>query len=406
VRAGLGETVAYAYQEQPRGTGDAVKAAQPLLNDWPGAILVLAGDVPLLPADTLRHLLQHHRQTRADVTLLTAFLEDPTGYGRIVRDPQTGQVVRIVEERDASAQERAIREWNPSIYVFRAGALWSALAEVRPLNAQGEYYLTDTVSVLVRRGATVEAVPATDARDVLGVNNRVELAQAAALLRQRLLNVLMLSGVTVVDPATTYVDVDVMVGQDTVIEPHTFLLRGTRIGEDCVIGPFTRIEGSTIGNGVRVLASQVVDSVIADGARVGPYAHLRPGTHLEQEVKIGNFVEVKNAHMGARAQASHLSYIGDAEVGMKTNIGAGTITCNYDGFRKFRTRIGSNAFIGSHTTLIAPVVVGDGAVVAAGTTIAEDVPEDALAIARTAMTIKEGGAIRYRARRAPQSETV
>lgn len=406
VRAGLGETVEYAYQEQPRGTGDAVKAAQPLLSDWPGAILVLAGDVPLLPADTLRHLLTHHQQTHADVTLLTAFLEDPTGYGRIVRDPQTGRVVRIVEERDASAQERAIREWNPSIYAFRASALWSALAEVQPLNAQGEYYLTDTVSVLVRRGAIVEAVPAMDTRDVLGVNNRVELAQAAALLRQRLLHALMLSGVTVVDPITTYVDVDVVVGQDTVIEPHTFLLRGTRIGEDCVIGPFTRIEGSTVGNGVRILASQVADSVIADGVRIGPYAHLRPGTHLDQEVRIGNFVEVKNARMGARTQASHLSYIGDAEVGTKTNIGAGTITCNYDGFRKFQTRIGSNAFIGSHTTLIAPVVVGDGAVVAAGTTITEDVPEDALAIARTAMTIREGGAIRYRARRAPQSETV
>jgi bifunctional UDP-N-acetylglucosamine pyrophosphorylase/glucosamine-1-phosphate N-acetyltransferase len=227
----------------------------------------------------------------------------------------------------------------------------------------------------------------------------VELAAAAAILRRRLLTGLMLSGVTITDPANTYVEVDVQVGQDTVIEPNTFLLRGTHVGEDCVIGPFARIEKSTLGNGARVLASQVVESVLEDGVKVGPFANLRPGTHLGPKVKIGDFVELKNARLGAGAQASHLAYIGDAEVGEGTNIGAGTITCNYDGYAKHRTVIGKNAFIGSHSTLIAPVTVGDGAFVAAASPIAENVPPDALAIARVHPTIKEGWAARRRAER-------
>ncbi|HLV79782.1 MAG TPA: bifunctional UDP-N-acetylglucosamine diphosphorylase/glucosamine-1-phosphate N-acetyltransferase GlmU [Chthonomonadaceae bacterium] len=402
VRAGLGEDVEYALQAQQRGTGDAARAAQPLLADWPGTILILAGDVPLLPATTLQRLIAHHHRTGAAATLLTAFLEDPTGYGRVIRDA-SGGVARIVEERDASAEERAIKEWFPSLYAFESPALWFALAGVRAENAQGEYYLTDTVGLLVGQGARVEAIPAEETADVLGVNTRVELAAAAAILRQRLLTRLMLSGVTITDPATAYVEVDVEVGQDTVIEPNTFLLNGTRIGEDCVIGPFARIEKSTLGNGVRVLASQVVESVLEDGVKVGPFANLRPGTHLGRNVKIGDFVELKNARLGEGAQASHLAYIGDAEVGEKTNIGAGTITCNYDGYAKHKTVIGKNAFIGSHSTLIAPVSIGDGAFVAAASPIAADVPPDALAIARERPTIKEGWAARRRAERGAQA---
>jgi bifunctional UDP-N-acetylglucosamine pyrophosphorylase/glucosamine-1-phosphate N-acetyltransferase len=399
VRAGLGTEVEYALQEQQRGTGDAVKAAQALFSNWMGTILILAGDIPLLPADSLRRLIAHRAGTGAAVAMLTALLDDPTGYGRIVRDA-SGRVARIVEERDASPEERAIREWNPSIYAYDSATLWPALAEVQPNNAQGEFYLTDTIGLLAARGAHIEAVPTQDSQEVLGVNTRVELASVAAVMRRRLLNNLMLSGVTVTDPASTYVEVDVEIGQDTVIEPHTFLLRGTRIGEDCVIGPETRIENSQLGNNVRVVASHIEGSVLADGVKVGPYAHLRPGADLGAGVKIGNFVEVKNAKLAAGSQASHLSYVGDATVGERTNIGAGTITCNYDGYNKHRTVIGKRAFIGSHSTLVAPVTIGDGAFVAAGSSITEDIPADALGIARERTTVKEGWAAGYHSRQA------
>ena len=387
VKAGLGDGVEYALQETPRGTGDAVSAAQALLGDWTGTIVVLVGDMPLLPVESLQVLLQSHRDSGAAATLLTALSEDATGYGRIVRGANGG-VLRIVEEKDATPKERALREWNPSIYAFRGPELWSALADVRPDNAQGEFYLTDTVGILVARGKRVEAVPAADPRFVLGVNNRVELAHVAALMRTRINESLMLSGVSLTDPATTYIDADVEIGQDTVIEPNTYLLGGTRIGEDCRIGPGARIERSRIGNNVKISLSQVTESVLEDGVRVGPFAHLRPKTHLGPNVKIGDFVEVKNATLGRGAQASHLSYIGDADIGAGTNIGAGAITCNYDGHKKYRTVVGENAFIGSNTTLIAPITIGDGAFIAAGSPVPEDVPPGALAIARQRPVIK------------------
>ncbi len=399
VKAGLGSDVEYVLQAQQRGTGDAVRAAQPLLGDWPGAILVLAGDVPLLSGATLANLLQHHAQTGAAATLLTAFLDDPTGYGRVVRDGEQ-RVARIVEHKDASETERAITEWNPSLYAFSSAALWVSLADIQPANAQGEFYLTDTIGLLAQRNARLEALPVADALDVLGVNNRAELAGCATILRERLLRDLMLSGVTITDPASAYIDVGVTIGQDTVVEPNSYLLRGTTIGEDCVIGPMTRIENSRLGNGVRVLASQVVDSELADGVKVGPFANLRPGTRLGKKVKIGDFVEVKNSTFHEGAQASHLAYIGDAEVGAGTNIGAGAITCNYDGYRKHRTIIGARAFIGSNSTLVAPVTIGEGAFVAAASAITEDVPPDALAVARERLTLKNGWAAAYHARQA------
>ena len=399
VKAGLGSEVEYVLQVQQKGTGDAVRAAQPLLGDWPGAILVLAGDVPLLPGAALSRLLKHHQETGAAATLLTAFMDDPTGYGRVVRN-EAGKVRRIVEHRDASESERALKEWNPSLYAFDSAALWSSLADIQPVNAQGEFYLTDTIGLLSNRGALLEAVAAEDARDVLGVNNRAELAGCATILRHRLLNDLMLSGVSITDPASTYIDVGVTIGQDTIVEPNTYLLRGTSIGEDCILGPLTRIENSRIGNGVRIVASQVVDSELEDGVKVGPFANLRPGTHLGKRVKIGDFVEVKNAIFHEGAQASHLSYIGDAEIGAGTNIGAGAITCNYDGYRKHRTLIGKRAFIGSNSTLVAPVTIGDGAFIAAASSITEDVPADALGVARARPTIKAGWAAAYHERQA------
>jgi bifunctional UDP-N-acetylglucosamine pyrophosphorylase/glucosamine-1-phosphate N-acetyltransferase len=401
VRAGLGADVEYAYQANQQGTGDAVRSAAGLLGDWPGTILALAGDVPLLAPDSLRELIALQQRSSAVAALLTARLDDPTGYGRILRSPE-GQVIGIVEQKNATPEQRAIKEWNPSIYAFHGPALWSALEEVERNPLTGEFYLTDTIGLLAARKGKIEGMLLPDAQDALGVNNRVELAQAASILRGRLLRSLMLSGVTITDPANTYVDVDVEVGQDTVIEPNTFLHRGTKIGKNGRIGPLTRIEDSTLGDDVQVVSSQIVGSVLEDRVKVGPFANLRPGTHLGSGVKIGDFVEIKNAVFGERAQASHLSYIGDAEVGAGTNIGAGTITCNYDGYRKSRTVIGKNAFIGSNSTLIAPVTIGDGAFVAAASSVPSDVPADALIISRPMPTIKEGWAARNRSQKASE----
>jgi len=400
VRAGLGEEVEYVYQAQQQGTGDAVRSAHALLYDWPGTILALAGDVPLLAPESLRELIRRLHRSEAVAALLTARLEDPTGYGRILRDAD-GQVTGIVEQKNATAEQQAIKEWNPSIYAFQGPALWSALERVERNPLTGEFYLTDTIGLLAAQQGKIEGLLLADAQDALGVNNRVELAQAATILRSRILRALMLSGVTITDPASTYIDVDVEVGQDTVIEPSTFLYRGTRIGKNCNIGPLTRIENSTLGDAVKVVSSQIVGSVLEDRVKVGPFAHLRLGTHLGPDVKIGDFVEVKNSVFGERAQASHLSYIGDAEIGAGTNIGAGTITCNYDGYHKYRTVVGKNAFIGSNSTLIAPVTIGDGAFIAAASSVPSNVPADALLISRPLPTIKEGWAARNREQKAP-----
>ncbi len=395
VRSGLGSDVEYALQPEQRGSGDAARASETQLRDFDGDILVTAGDVPLLTAGTLARLLDHHRRTGAAATLLTVVFDDPTGYGRIVRNPD-GTVAAIVEHRDTTPEQRAIRECNPSIYCFNGPSLFAALGRLAPDNAQGELYLTDVIGILSGDGERVEAIAAEDPEEVLGVNTRVELAEVAGIMRGRILRELMLGGVTVVDPAATYVDAGVRVGQDTVLEPQTYLTGTTAIGEGCSIGPHTRIADSEVGSGARILASQVVESRVGNGVRIGPYANLRPGCRLADNVKIGDFVELKNAVLGEKVSASHLSYVGDAEVGAGTNIGAGVVTCNYDGVRKHRTTIGKEAFIGTHATLIAPVTIGDGAYVAAGSPINQDVPPDALAIARSRPSIKPGWA---RARR-------
>ncbi|CEK17341.1 UDP-N-acetylglucosamine diphosphorylase/glucosamine-1-phosphate N-acetyltransferase [Chthonomonas calidirosea] len=409
VRSGLieaipdGHLLEFAHQERPLGTGDAVRAAQSLLASWPHTVLVLAGDTPLLRPQTLRQLVETRVRTHVPAVMLTMELQNPTGYGRILRD-EKGRVIGVVEERDATPEQRRCCECNSSIYAFDGSRLWEALAQLRPNNAQGEYYLTDVIGWFVQQGAPVETVALEDPKEALGINTRVELAQVAALLRARLLEDLMLSGVTVVDPMSTWIDVDVTVGQDSVIHPNTLLLRGTQVGEECVLGPFARIEGCRLGNRVQVYASWLLDSVLEDDVRVGPYAQVRPNSHLGAGVRIGNFVELKNATLGPRVQASHLSYLGDVEIGEGTNIGAGTITCNYDGYQKHRTRIGSRAFIGSHSTLVAPVEVGEGAFVAAGSVITANVPADALAIARSYQTVKEGWAADYRQRKANKGE--
>jgi len=386
----------FALQEEQLGTGHAVMSARPLLNDYGGDLLVLPGDTPLIGGETLRKLAEHHYSSGAVATLLTAVLPHDAGmYGRVLRDPD-GKVTGIVEAKDASPQQLAVREINTSIYCFNAPALFDALREIRPDNAQGEYYLTDVIGLFTRKGDQVEAVIADDWQVTLGVNTRVELADVAARLRWRIMEKLMLSGVTIVDPTNTYIDADVQIGQDTVVHPNTYILGNTVIGEECEIGPMARIESSQIGNRTTVIASQVVESRLGDSVRVGPFANLRPGTVVGNGTKIGDFVEVKNSIIEENVSMAHLTYVGDAQVGANTNIGAGTITCNYDGKRKHRTIIGRGCFIGSHATLIAPLQIGDGAYVAAASAVTDDVPPDSLAIARCRQVVKEEWAKRRR----------
>jgi bifunctional UDP-N-acetylglucosamine pyrophosphorylase/glucosamine-1-phosphate N-acetyltransferase len=384
------ETLQYAEQIVQKGTGHATQMAEPLLAAHKGVVLVLPGDTPLLTSDSLRRLLETHATYGASATLLTAILpQDAGSYGRVLRDAE-GLVTGIVEARDATPEQLAVREINTSVYAFSAPSLFRALRDLRPDNAQGELYLTDVIKLMRQAGETVAAEIASDPDIVLGVNTRVELAEINVKMRARLLQELMLSGVTITDPATTYVEVGVTVGQDTTILPNTHLTGATQIGEDCVIGPNAVVSNTVIGDRVLLRASFADQAVIGDDSKVGPFAHLRPGTKLGKSVRIGNFVETKAATLEDGVSASHLTYLGDASIGAKTNIGAGTITCNYDGYQKSRTEIGSNTFIGTNSTLVAPITVGNDAFTAAGSVITESIPDGAFAIARQRQTVKEG----------------
>jgi bifunctional UDP-N-acetylglucosamine pyrophosphorylase/glucosamine-1-phosphate N-acetyltransferase len=387
--------VDFAVQADQRGTGDALAAAVGLL-DGDGDVLVLSGDTPLVSTALLEGLLDAHRSARATATLLTCTLEDPTGYGRILRDAG-GAVTGMVEERDATPAQRRLPEVGAGMYVFRRPAL-DGLAELRPDNDQGEYYLPDLVPLVLAGGGRVATLegPAAEAR---GVNDRVELAEAEAVLRRRLLERLMLAGVTVVDPATTYVEVDVEVGQDSVLAPLTFLEAGTRVGTRCRLGPNVRLVGCTVGDDATVTQTVAVSSAIGPRAVVGPFVSLRPGSDLREASKAGTFVEVKNSTVGPGSKVPHLSYVGDADIGAGVNVGAGTVFVNYDGISKHRTTVGDGAFIGSDTMLVAPVTVGNGAQTAAGSTITKDVPPDALAIERSDQRTIEGWAARRRRRK-------
>jgi bifunctional UDP-N-acetylglucosamine pyrophosphorylase/glucosamine-1-phosphate N-acetyltransferase len=395
VQSAIGEDVEYVLQEPQLGTGHAVQQAAPLLRDFGGTVLVINGDVPLVPQETLAALIARHRETGAAATLLSAVLEDPASYGRIVRRPD-GAVERIVERKDAAPEIAALREVNAGVYCFAAPDLFRAVFALDRNNQQGELYLTDVIEQLTAEGQRVEACVTEDPLVMQGVNDRAELAQAAAILRQRINRRWMLEGVTIIDPAVTYIDADVEIGPDTVIYPMTFLEGRTRVGAGCGLGPGARIVASTLGNGVTVQSSLVVEAEIGDETRIGPFANVRPGCRLGRGVKVGDFVELKNATVGARTSIAHLSYVGDAEVGERANLGASVVTVNYDGRRKHRTRIGDGAFVGCHATLIAPVEVGEGAYVAAASPVTEDVPPDALAIARSRQTNKEGWAARRR----------
>lgn len=393
--------LAFATQDPPRGTGDAavcgLRALTGVRDD--DDVVVVNGDCPGIRTGTLERLLAG--SPTADGTFLAVQLADPTGYGRMVRD-DSGALERIVEEGDCTPDQRRIGEVNAGLYRFRAAALREALAALRPDNAQGELYLTDTLGIIRSQGGSVALYVHDDPDEVHGVNTRAELARAEERLRRLKLEELMAGGVTVRNPDTVRVDMDVEVGADTVLYPGVVLESGTRIGSGCTLYPGVRVARSRIDDDVTVLDGSVVEEAeVERGASLGPYARLRPGASVGPDAKVGNFVEIKKSRLGAGSKASHLTYLGDAEIGKEVNIGAGTITCNYDGANKHRTVIEDGAFIGSNTALVAPVRIGAGAYVGAGSTITKDVPAGSLGVARGRQRVKEGWA----ARNAPRKET-
>jgi bifunctional UDP-N-acetylglucosamine pyrophosphorylase / glucosamine-1-phosphate N-acetyltransferase len=392
VKAEVGKDAEATFVEQRerRGTGHAVLQAREACGQETDAVLVLPGDMPLLSETTLRRLVERHRESRAGATLLTAVLDDPAGYGRVVRDEQN-RPVAIVEHRDATPAQRAIREVGTSAYCFDGRHLWDALDRVTPQNEQGEYYLTDVIAILRDAGHPIEAVIAEDSREGLGVNDRKQLAELTAVMRGRILGRLMTDGVTVLDPASTYVDDTVAIGADTVLHPGVVIQGRTTIGTECVVGPGSFIGNCKIGERVEFKPYCVLnDSVVEDDAVLGPFCHLRPASHVGAKAKIGNFVELKKSRIGRGAKVPHLSYVGDATLGADVNFGAGAITCNYDGVDKHETVIGDGAFVGTNASIVAPLTVGDGAYIGAGSVITRDVPPGALAVTRAPQTVREG----------------
>ena len=376
----LGRPIETAIQDQQLGTGHAVLCGLAALpDDFHGVVVVTSGDVPLLDADTLADLVDAHNTRGAAVTVLTTTVDDPTGYGRTLRT-QDNEVIAIVEQADATPSQLEIREVNAGVYAFDIAALRSALSRLSSNNAQQELYLTDVIAIVRQDGRVVQARHVDDSSLVAGVNNRVQLSELAAELNRRIVSAHQLAGVSVVDPATTWIDVDVTIGRDTVIQPGTQLLGGTRIGGRCAIGPDTTLTDVTVGDGASVIRTHGSDAAIGDGAVVGPFTYLRPGTSLGADGKLGAFVETKNATIGTGTKVPHLTYVGDADIGEHSNIGASSVFVNYDGTTKQRTTVGSHVRTGSDTMFVAPVTVGDGAYTGAGTVVREDVPPGALAV--------------------------
>jgi len=383
------QNLTFALQEPQLGTAHALQQAEPALAGRAGSLILLSGDVPLLSPNTLKRLLETHRGSGASATVVTATVDRPYGYGRIVRS--RGRITRIVEERDASPTQRQIKEINSGIYAFDLAPLFEALRTIASQNAQGEFYLTDLIAIYRRRKLPVETLLIENAQEIRGINSRSELAEVSRLVRQKKNEELMAAGVTFIDPATTYVDPEVEIAADTVLHPGVVIEGRTRIGAACEIQAYVRISDSEIGDRVTINSFCLISGAqVATGAALGPFAHLRPGTVVGEKAKIGNFVELKNTNLGPRSKANHLSYLGDATVGADVNVGAGTITCNYDGVNKHRTVIEDGAFIGSDSQLVAPVTVGKGAYVGAGSSIVADVPAGALGIARGRQNNVEG----------------
>ncbi len=378
VREAVGPGVAYALQEEQLGTGHAVAAARPAMTADADTILVTFADMPLLRKESLKALLALHQAGESPVTMTSFIGEEARGFGRVVRDGE-GHVAAIVEAADATPEQLAITEYNVSAYCFDAAWLWSALEHI-PISPKGEYYLTDVVGLAVEAGFPVEALILDDPQEAIGPNNRIHLADAARVMRQRINEKWMLAGVTLIDPDTTYIEADVEIGQDTVIFPNTHLREGTVIGPDCEIGPDTTLIATEVGRGAKLVASVCEFARVGDEVTMGPYCHLRQGAHLDVAVHLGNFGEVKDSYLGPGTKMGHFSYIGNAQIGRDVNIGAGTITCNYDGEKKNPTEVGDEVFLGSDTMLVAPVKIGDRAVTGAGAVVTRDIPADTLAI--------------------------
>jgi bifunctional UDP-N-acetylglucosamine pyrophosphorylase/glucosamine-1-phosphate N-acetyltransferase len=397
-RAYSGDDLCWVIQEKQLGTAHAVLCAESTFHGFTGDILILSGDVPLIRESTLKRLVDHHREQQAAVTLLTAKLEDPKGYGRIVRDDKQ-QITHTIEEKDASDLEKQIREVNAGIYVATAPFLFSALSRVNNQNLQREYYLPDIVAIALREGRTLAHLQVDDAREMRGINTREELARMEKSLQEEVNRKWMAQGVTLKDPTTTYIEQGAAIGKDTVIGPNTHLCGTTVIGERCRIDGSAYLTDAHLGDEVHLRFSVVLTSCrVANGAMIGPFAHLRPGTDLGRNVHIGNFVEAKEAKLGDDTKANHLTYLGDVTIGRDTNIGAGTITCNYDGFQKYKSKIGDRVQVGSDSTLIAPITLGDDVYVATATTVRHDVPDGALVFNDRQERLREGWTEQKRAK--------
>lgn len=395
VEAMVGEQGKIVLQAEQLGTGHAVMQTQDALADFKGTVMILCGDTPLLDGAELKKFYEAHVQSGAAATVLTAHMDNPFGYGRIVRDAE-GNVQGIVEEKDADAQQKLIKEVNTGIYCLECPLMFEVLSTLTCDNAQGEYYLTDVLTKLNAAGRKVGGVVTEDSDMVMGINSRRQLAEAESVMRERILGKLMDAGVTIMDPGSTFIESSVKIGRDTIIYPFTWLEGTTEIGEDCEIGPNVRFTNVKIGSGNHLQFMYGHDCQVCDGVTAGPYVHLRPDTVIGNKVKIGNFVEVKNSHIGVGTKLPHLTYIGDSDIGSGVNMGCGCITVNYDGKKKYRTVIEDNAFVGCNTNLVAPVTVRAGSYIGAGSTITKEVPENSLAIARAKQKNIEGWAEKYR----------
>ncbi len=378
----IGDKIEYVEQKEQLGTAHAVLQTKKLLSDFKGDVLILSGDVPFLTVKTVKKLLKYHQANNFCCTLVSAILKNPKGYGRIIRDKK-GDIKGIIEEVDLSADKKKIGEVNSGIYCFNKEKLFQTLKNITTDNKPKEYYLTDTVKLLLNEGLTIGNIIIKDYSEILGINNRLDLADASKNVYQKTLQDLMVQGVTIVDTNSTFIEQGVKIGQDSIIYPFTIIEKNTKIGKNCIIGPNSHLIDSNIGKGVKVWASTIEDSNIEEEAKIGPYAHLRPGTVVKKGAKIGNFVEVKKSTIGEGSKASHLTYLGDTIIGKRVNIGAGTITCNYDGEKKNKTIIEDGVFVGSNNTLVAPIKLGKDSYTGAGSTITEDVPAGNLAIARS-----------------------
>lgn len=381
VRETVGDRISYVEQKEQLGTGHAVMQAADYLKKHAGYVLVICGDTPLLRAETIRRLIDECREAKAAAAVLTAVMDNPFGYGRVLRD-DAGHMTRIVEQKDGTPDELAVREINTGTYCFEISSLLAALPKLNCQNAQGEYYLTDVFEILIQSGQIVLPIVAPDADETMGVNSRAQLAAASAILRRRKAEALMADGVTLIDPAAVYIEQDVEIGRDTVIYPGTILQGKVIIGQNCVIGPDTQLTNVRCGNGNRLNRVYAHDCTMGDDNEIGPFVHLRPDTKLANGVKIGNFVEVKNSNVGNGTKLPHLIYCGDSDLGENVNFGCGTVTVNFDGKEKHRCQIDDHAFIGCNTNLVAPVHIGERAFTAAGSTITKDVPAKALSVAR------------------------